>query len=442
MFRRALNYKGEGDYWSRIQSLGRKYIPTGAFSSAGEHLGGIAGGGLGSQVGAWAGKKLSNLVGFGDYDAPVSNQIVAGGMGSGVTVNASDDLTGDVYLSHKEFVGNVTASHTGAGSSIFQQTKHELNPGLQASFPFLSQLATNFEMYDFMGLIYEYRPTSGENSTNNSLGKVMMATQYDPDATPWLNSVQLMNYDYSCSTKPSIGLVHGVETANKQQSVNMMYVRSNNDTTKSRIFTDIGTFTVATEGIPFTGAGTQILGELWVTYRIKLSRAALYQSMLGLSQPLDTFVAVSTVGSCMPAGAIKTRKTNAGLWNVTGSGTATIDVKANSSLIAGCYQYVLFINEPIAAKTVTGLTITVLNNCTAIDQPSFPGGIANATYTTKDATQNRAMMSGFISVNNTNNTQPWFRLNTTGTIAATAGILYTLTIGQVPCTIETDKMTE
>lgn len=428
-----MNYRGEGDYKDYL-----KWIPRGIGGAYGAMTGGLPG----AKTGWDAGAKLSKLVGWGDYGAPVSNQIIDGGMGGGVTVNASDDLTGDIYLSHKEFIGNVTASSTGATPSIFQQTKYPLNAGIQSTFPFLSQLASNFEMFDFQGLIFEYRPTSGENATANSLGKVMMATQYDPDAADWLNSVQLMNYDYSSSTKPSVGMVHGVETANKQQAVNMMYTRTNNETTKSRVFTDLGNFYVATEGIPFTAAGTQILGELWVSYRVKLSRAALYQSMLGLNQPLDTFTNNSSVTEIMPVATLKKRVTNAGLFNITSSTAATIVVTGDSRLIAGCFQWVLYMNETVATTTITNIAIGTLVNISQVNQVLAPtGAMGPYIQTTKTAAQTQNIASGFFSVSNTNNIAPALTFTVAGTATTTAGIRWTLTISQVPCTLLTDPMT-
>lgn len=424
--RKALNYRGDGDY------LKGGFVGKNKFAAMGMRALGAGGAqllGMPAPLGALAGGMASKWAGFGDYGPVVHNQI-AGGEGGPITVNASDNLTGDVYISHKEFVGNVQCSAAAAGASSFQQTSYELNPGLAASFPFLSQLASNFELYDFQGLMYEYRPTSGENATANSLGKVMMATQYDPDASPFLNSVQLQNYDYSASCKPSVGMVHGVETAQSQQAVNMMFIRTGNST-KAKTFTDLGYLTVATEGIPFTGAGTQILGELWVTYRIKLSRANLYNSLLGLSQPLDYFSGVSTAAAA--AGTPnKAREANAGLWSITASTTSSITLSAKTSLIAGCFQYVLYLYEATPATAVSAAATTLIANVTEVQQRGA-AGLGTQINAGKLSIENVFMGSGYIEVNNTNGVAPSFRLNFS---AIPAGLTYTLSIGQVPCSIK------
>ena len=435
--RRNMRYSGEGDYWDNLKAM----IPKGTFSNIGRGLGMASNIPFLGDAGAWAGDHASKFFGFGDYGPTQSNQLVGGG--SGATVNASSDLTGDIYYSHREFVGNVIASATAAGSSTLQQTVFQLNPGLSATFPFLSQLASNFELYDFQGLMFEYKPTSGENATANSLGKIIMATQYDPDADPFLNSVQIQNYDYAASCKPSVPMIHGVETANSQQAVNMMYIRTGNSS-KDRVFTDLGKFVVATEGIPFSTAGTQILGELWVTYRVKLSRANLYNSLLGLSQPLDYYTCNSSTAEIWPQAFATTRAANSGIWSISsGTGLVKRDIKftAPASLIAGCYQWTILCHEQISATTLLQpsiLTGANLVNCAPVQQRQFIAQQGDLIWSPKIATEILFMTSGFISVNNSNGTAPTFTVRMTSDFSL--GFFITVSISQVPCTVMTNAL--
>jgi len=149
-------------------------------------------------------------------------------------------------------------------------------------------------MYKLEGVIFQYKPTSGEGGgSTNQLGKIIMATDYDPMALPFINSVQMENYQYSQSTKPSLAARHGVECAPAQGVTDMKYVRtglSNRD----KSFTDYGLFQLATEGIPISGlpgtVATANIGELWVSYRVRLSRANLYSSLLGYNIRNDLYV--------------------------------------------------------------------------------------------------------------------------------------------------------
>lgn len=264
-------YRGTGDY-SRMQKL-QKWRGIGA------RLGNALSAGMKAyRTGG------NRFTGFGDYNDgssahvttygdAVDNQLIAGG-NPPLSVNSSNDLTGDIIFAHTEFIGNIEAT-----TSSFENRVYSINPGLASTFPFLSQIARNFTLYEFSGLIFEFRPTSGEfGSSSNALGKVIMATDYDPDAQPFYNSTQMENYDYASSSKPSLTARHGVETATQQAALRMSYIRTAN-TSRDKIFTDIGTFQLATEGLPETGT----IGELWVTYRVKLSRSQISQPIFPYS---------------------------------------------------------------------------------------------------------------------------------------------------------------
>lgn len=300
MNRRITGYRGEGDYrdWAR-------WIPRGIGGALGAGLGWTSGG----LEGAWAGGKqgwntgarISKMFGWGDYAAPVSgNQIITAppppDAATPVFVNASD-ATGDVWISHREFVSNVVVKvDEGLATSKFDTKKFPLNPGLKATFPWLSSIAANFELYDFEGLLFQYVPNYGEGNSN-MLGKIIMATNYDPNAGDFTTAIQMQNYDYSNSCKPSVGMVHGVETHNSAQVVNNMYIRTE-EVTRDKTFTDLGNFYIGYEGIPTasgmpagTGGEEVIIGELWITYRIKLSRAVLFSNILS---PIEGLVEIAT----------------------------------------------------------------------------------------------------------------------------------------------------
>ncbi|QMW68895.1 capsid protein [Crucivirus-427] len=414
MMRRATGYYGEGDYrdWA-------KYIPRGIGGAYGMMTGGMPGAKMGWDSGA----EMSKLWGLGDYTGsygpPVGNALIegAGGPPAGITVNASDDLTGDIYLSHREYVGQITASATTAGSSLFQQRTFALNPALSDSFPFLSQLAQNYNLYEFQGLIYEYKPQMGEFANqNNNLGRIMMVTQYDPDAPPFLNSVTLQNYDYACSTKPSLALIHGVECARIQSATNIMYTRTGSSA-KDKVFTDLGNFTVATEGIPFAAAGTQILGELWVTYRVKLSRAQLYES-LGQDVTVDVLSNTIQIGvgsawnplTQLPlAGSAQATQYLSGKWTVSAGLTtatqSTISCALSPSVQSGTWRCDIYYNpsnNTDAAVTISkaasvGLTPFSCRTTVSNAANDILGTRRNPGATGGDASM--YMSSVFVSVN-------------------------------------------
>jgi hypothetical protein len=170
-------------------------------------------------------------------------------------------------------------------------------------------------MYKLEGLMFQYKPTSGEGAgVSNQLGKIIMATDYDPMADPFINSVQMENYQYSQSTKPSLPMKHGVETDPKQGITDMKYVRTG-VSARDKSFTDYGLFQIATEGIPIHGNTLGVvnnnIGELWVAYKVRLSRANLYSSLLGLAIKNDLYdidipTQVLSIGAAVPSSVITT----------------------------------------------------------------------------------------------------------------------------------------
>jgi len=369
--RRAADYWGPGDY----RSVG-KYIPR---------IGGAIGGGLagwrssgapgmfeGAKKGWKAGARLSRLSGMGDYS---TNQIIDNPTGSGQqavmhNVGTTDDLTGDLVYSNSEFIANVTAfCPAGTQSSPFQIQGFELNPGLSTTLPFFAQLAQNFELYEPMGWIFQYKPTSGEfgNNTSNSLGKIIMATNYDPNASAFVNAVQMSNYDYANSSKPSEGMIHGVECAPQARSTRMMYVRTG-VSPKDKLFTDIGTFFLATEGIPFGESSTDrsaIVGELWVTYSMRLSRSKLYQSLnenipYAIFKSNNVFDISFALGGLYNLGNGNIAKDPASTLNTSG---ATVDsgsqyvITIPSSNVPRAFNIFIFYRLEVAPAAGVGLSV-------------------------------------------------------------------------------------
>lgn len=327
-----------------------------------------------AQAGWKSGARLSKFLGAGDYQQDVAvNSLIQNEdhPSHPVSMNPQQNISvnsisneGDVIISFTEFVQNVSVIASGSGTTNFAIQSFPINPGLSSAFPWLSQIANNFTLYEFDGLMFQYKPTSGEyGSTNsNSLGKVIMATNYDPDAAAFISSQAMENYDYAVATKPSCGMVHGVETHPAQRLSNQLYVRSGN-TSKDKVLTDLGLFQVATEGIFVGSAGTFVIGELWVTYKIKLSRKLLGNAALGLAILYDSWSA--TPANVGPTTAMLVANAGNSLGGVlTASGaSATYTFPVN---ISAGYFYVWCAVESItSAGTNTPLFgTTTQTNCT------------------------------------------------------------------------------
>lgn len=337
--RRSHRFYGQGAYFSRSPFW------ADAFRAGGRWLGNQFLPGAGGDVGHELGARASKFLGFGAYDTPSSsNDLVVSMPGGGAqqTIGTVGDESGDLIVRNTEFIGNISVTcPANTTSSPFTVQTWQLNPGIQATFPFLSQIAQNYDLYEWHQLLFQFKPLSGESgAASNNLGSVIMATNYDPDAPTFINKIQMENYAYSNSTKPSCGAVHGVECKPGSSATNMLYTRVGLST-RDRIFTDIGTFNIATEGVPFAvsaSSQTQIIGELHVTYTVKLSRPQLFNTLLGLGQMQDIFAANWLNGTSTLSSIVRDPTSLIGGAILTGPG-ALMQYYFPSNIVAGTYQF-------------------------------------------------------------------------------------------------------
>jgi len=222
---------------------------------------------LGSEIGGWIGHGAHTLVkaltGFGDYRID-KNSLMMGGMSPPQIVNSSNH--GGVIVRHREYLTDILSS-TG-----FQLASYPINPGVSATFPWLSQVAQGFEEYKFRGLVFEFKTMSADNvlSTNasTSLGSVICMTNYNVLNSNPIDKRTMENYEFANSSKPSCSFYHPVECKRSLNPLVEMFIRTGAVPAHgdARLY-DIGNFCIATEGMQ---QSTGILGELWCTYEVEL----------------------------------------------------------------------------------------------------------------------------------------------------------------------------
>ncbi len=259
-------------------------------------IGGAAGGWFGSdfgKLGRRAGDWLGKITGMGDYE--INNNTLMTNNGPPVF---SSRPNGSIEICKREFLMDIT------GSTAFQNSVQiPINPGLFSSFPFLSALAANFEQYEMLGLIFEFKSTSANalNSTNTALGTVVLATNYDSLDPIFVNKQQMESYEFANSTAPSSSIIHPIECDPRLNALARMYVRTgavpaNGDAR----FYDLGLFQLATAGMQ----AASTIGELWVSYHVRLHKPKLPTptdaEVLVYSAALTPVTAVSAWGTATP----------------------------------------------------------------------------------------------------------------------------------------------
>lgn len=170
-----------------------------------------------------------------------------------------------VSIEHSEYVGPIISSAT---PNQFNLVSYPCDPSNPVSFPWLSQIALNFEQFEVEGLIYRIETTSGTaiSGTDSGLGSMMTAFIYDPTTEMPVNKQTLLQIYGSCSSVISKSQLVGVECAKDSQAMDKLYVREADSSEQTR-FNTKGNFVVATQGVK---GASQYIGDLYVHYKIKL----------------------------------------------------------------------------------------------------------------------------------------------------------------------------
>lgn len=223
-----------------------------------------SGGALGSSIGA----SLSKWLGSGDYEIS-SNSILQRAEANG-TIPAMHKEGQSVVIRHKEYVAQIS------GKIAFTVVNQfSINPGLANLFPWLSDIAVNFQEYRIRGMVYHYVPSSGSaiSGTNSALGTVMLQTSYRSNDTAPANKVEMLNEYWSSESVPSEPFCHPIECNPKENPFNIQYVRSGSvPSGDNQLLYDLGTTYVAVSG---QQADNTVLGDLWVTYEIELKKPVI-----------------------------------------------------------------------------------------------------------------------------------------------------------------------
>jgi len=227
----------------------------------------------------------SVMSGQGAY---TTNSLVGAGVAPEVPqfVGAGDE-TGSILVSRKEYLCDVYGP-----TSSFNVQSYSINPGLESTFPWLSQIAQNYDEYDIKQLIFTFRSTTTDIGTtsNGQCGTVIMCTNYNAAAGPFQDKIVMMEYDGAMSCKTTESMLHGVECdPAKLSGSDGKYVRSSPVVTGQDLKTyDHGLFQLAVANSP-SGFENQTIGELWISYTVALRKPKFFTARgLGISQ--DIFV--------------------------------------------------------------------------------------------------------------------------------------------------------
>lgn len=260
---------------------------------------------LGGRLGGKLGARISRLIGSGDYTSSEKvsyNSLFPSATREGA-LSSFGSTNSSVRIKHREYLDDVYSG----GSNAFSINAWPIQPGLAATFQYLSQIATNFEEYVFHGLVFEFVSTTSPYFSAGAMGSVIMSCEYDPTLPAYTSKPQMENSDFAISARPDTSMLYGIEC--KDQPVTGRYVRTT-QVGQPLSFTDMGNFYLATQ--TQIAAGT-ILGELWVTYDVEFRKPHISPARYGMFR-------ASTVNG---TGAFKINSSFGALLNTTISGSGT-----------------------------------------------------------------------------------------------------------------------
>jgi len=179
-------------------------------------------------VGRTVGNLIGDIFGWGDYDAEAPLNVVATNSITGDSFSNQQPMlhNGDGYarIQHREFIRDLDLYDT------FDPITFVLNPTNTAVFPWLSNVARNYEMYKFRGVVIGYRGQGTTFSETGSLGSISLATQYDVQDLHFTSKGEMLSTLFCTSCKPSDSMMHAIECDPAKTPVAPLYSGINETT--------------------------------------------------------------------------------------------------------------------------------------------------------------------------------------------------------------------
>jgi hypothetical protein len=202
-----------------------------------------------------------------------------------------------ITVRRREYIGDVS------GSTTFAVNSFSDNPGLPGTYPWLSDIAQNYEQYEVVSRAFCFETEAPTTAT----GAVILSYDYDTlDDAPVDKTAALLVKD-SVRTAPwqSSRLILKTEDLRRRGK---LYVRSGSVASSDLKTYDLGKLSVSTQG----QAGTTVIGELWFEYVIKFHIA---------QQAAFPGVIIVGAGSVSDTAVYGTAPTYRGITPVTASGS-------------------------------------------------------------------------------------------------------------------------
>ncbi len=282
-------------------------------------------------------------------------------------INAGPKMT---RITHRELVATLSGT---VSATVPTVTSLVLNPGLSATFPWLSTQAVGWEQYTFTKLCFEYVTRCGSTTT----GSVILAPDYDVLDPPPATEQVAMSYRDSTEDVPWQDQVCQLDPSAMHPIGPRKWIRSTGIASSDLKTYDVGTLHACTLG----QADTNPIGKLYVCYDVTFYVPQTTPTGASLNRSLAMFnlssnqaftdvteativydqTIVNDMGIVNNSGVFTLP---AGSWLVTAETSASDDSNANTA-----YTLKVEINKDNAALTIPAISF---NGCTAVGTGAQP----------------------------------------------------------------------
>jgi len=336
--------------------------------------------------------------GQGDYIPEANGLIQSSKSTMDVVPLFTKDTDLGVQISKREYVAEIFGPPAPGGvTAPFVLQSYAINPGLERTFPWLSQIAANYDEYTMDQLIFTFKSTTTEsgNQQNGQVGTVIMATNYNAAAPAFTEKFTMMQYDKANSTRLTESLQHGVECdPSKLSGSHGEYVRVNpvisNQDLKSY---DHGLFQIAVANCT-SNLQNQSLGELWVSYSVTLRKPKFFTGK-GLAISKDIFISYPSgserAAAVMGTGQLRGQQNNIGILCANSTVNNSVDLTFPAAF-AGNLRLMVSADYRSMYSVNVDPFVVVTGNITVI--PDLYGGGTNVADSPQSQVYNRLAANG------------------------------------------------
>lgn len=232
---------------------------------------------------AAVGEGVSKYLGRGAYRS--ANGLIKGSKSTMPRMRNIKDETGTLVVTHRERLMDVFAPN----DSGFHQDTFIVSPGIEKTFPWLSQIAANYEEYELVQCVFEYDGHSlvGINDTLEVQGSLIMATQMNVKDKPFRDRHEMERFPHASKCAQHGSMAHGVECDPRKISGDgHKYIRLGGLAKDEDVRDyDHAKFTIGQYNTPTELYGKEI-GQLFVYYTVKLIKPKISS---GRGDAISTF---------------------------------------------------------------------------------------------------------------------------------------------------------